>query len=49
MVGNGSFQTFHIIGIYMDKAGSQRLEQFMVVLLTGGGQGGQGTTVETIL
>ena len=37
-----------IVGRGMDKAGRQRLEQFMVVVLPGSGQGGEGASVEAV-
>ena len=43
------FQRIHISGRERSKAGSQRLEEFVEVILSGGGQGGQGPAMEALL
>ena len=48
-VGAKLLQRVHISGGERSKAGSQGLEEFMEMILTGGGQGGQRTTVEALL
>ena len=48
MLRHSLFQCSQVIGLHMDKTGGQRLEQLMVVILTGCGQGGQGSAVEAV-